>query len=236
MNRPRINRLLLKISGEVLGGPSLNIDPRKVEHFAAELKEARETGAEIAVVIGGGNIIRGAIFCGSGTDRVSADYMGMLGTVINALALQDALQRIGVETRIMTPFRLEQIVERYVRREAVRCLRGGGMVLLAGGTGNPFFTTDTAAALRAAELGADALFKGTKVDGIFDSDPVQNPQAEKIDTLSFTEVLQNDLRVMDAAAVALCRDNNIPIIVFNMQERGNIARVIRGDKIGTIVQ
>ncbi len=235
-DRPRLKRFLLKVSGEVFGGESLSIDMGRVERFAAELGDARSSGAEIAVVVGGGNIVRGSVLSRGGADRVSSDYMGMLGTVINAIALQGALERLGVEARVMTPFSLEQIVERYIRSHALNHLGEGRLLILAGGTGNPYFTTDTAAALRAAEIKADVLLKGTKVDGIYDCDPVKNPGASLKKKLGFTEVLGADLKVMDATAVALCRDNSMPIIVFNIMESGNLVKVIEGETIGTIVQ
>jgi uridylate kinase len=234
--RPEIRRLLLKVSGEVFGSEGHSIDMDKVDEFARELIEARETGIELAVVAGGGNILRGAVLCTEGEDRVACDYMGMMATVINALALQGALERGGVEAVVMTPFSLEVAAERFVRRQALRHLREGRVLLLAGGTGNPYFTTDSAAALRAAEIGADALVKGTKVDGVYDSDPVINKDAKKLDTITYTDILKFDLKVMDAAAVALCRDNGIPIVVFDILSKGNLKRVIEREKVGTIVQ
>jgi uridylate kinase len=234
--RPEIKRLLLKVSGEVFGSEGHSIDMEKVDSFARELIEAHGTGIELAVVAGGGNILRGAVFCSESDDRVSCDYMGMMATVINALALQGALERGGVEAVVMTPFSLEVAAERFVRRQALRHLREGRIVLMAGGTGNPFFTTDSAAALRAAEIGANALVKGTKVDGVYDSDPKTNPHATKMESLTYTDILRQDLKVMDAAAVALCRDNSIPIVVFDILTRGNLKRVIMGEAIGTIVQ
>ncbi len=234
--RPEIRRLLLKVSGEVFGSEGHSIDMEKVDGFARELIEAHGTGIELAVVSGGGNILRGAVLCTEGEDRVSFDYMGMMATVINALALQGALERAGVEAVVMTPFSLEVAAERFVRRQALRHLREGRIVLMAGGTGNPYFTTDSAAALRAAEIGADALVKGTKVDGVYDSDPKTNPGAKKLEALTYTDILKRDLKVMDATAVALCRDNRIPIVVFDILTRGNLKRVISGETLGTIVQ
>ena len=234
--RPEIKRLLLKVSGEVFGSEGHSIDMEKVDSFARELIEAHGTGIELAVVSGGGNILRGAILCSEGGDRVSCDYMGMLATVINALALQGALERGGVEAVVMTPFSLEVAAERFVRRQAIRHLREGRIVLMAGGTGNPYFTTDSAAALRAAEIGADALVKGTKVDGVYDSDPKTNPDATRMDSITYTDILKHDLKVMDAVAVALCRDNGIPIVVFDILIRGNLQKVIMGETVGTIVQ
>ncbi len=233
---PAIKRLLLKISGEVLGGEKCSIDLDRVGGFAAELQIAMELGTEIAVVVGGGNILRGGNFSAKGIERVSADYMGMLGTIINALALKGALELKGVETIVMTSISMEQVAEPYIRDKAIAHLDKGKLLILAGGTGNPYFTTDTAAALRAAEIKADVLVKGTKVDGVFCSDPVENPDAQLIESLSFTEMLRDDLRIMDATAVALCRENGIPIIVFNLFEKGNLCRVLKGEKLGTIIQ
>ena len=232
----KFHRLLLKVSGEVLGGENVSIDFDRVEKFANELKTAKELGAEIAVVIGGGNIIRGYRVSKRGVGRFAADCMGMLGTIINALALQSALERIGVDTRVMTAISMEQFAEHYIRRMALHHLDTGRLIILAGGTGNPYFTTDTAAALRAVEMGAHALLKGTKVDGIYSSDPETDPEAKMIRELSYIDVLKKDLRVMDATAVTLCRDNDIPIIVFNLLEKGNLRRVLEGKKLGTIVQ
>ncbi len=234
--RPEIRRLLLKVSGEVFGSEGHSIDIDKVDNFARELIEAHETGIELAVVSGGGNILRGAVLCTEGEERVSCDYMGMMATVINALALQGALERAGVEAVVMTPFSLEVAAERFVRRQAMRHLREGRIVLMAGGTGNPYFTTDSAAALRAAEIGADALVKGTKVDGIYDKDPARESNATKYDTMTYNDILKRDLKVMDATAVALCRDNGIPIIVFDILTKGNLRRVIKGESLGTLVQ
>lgn len=234
--RPGIRRLLLKVSGEVFGGCEQCIDLGMVDGFASELKEACQTGAQIAVVVGGGNILRGSVLSGDTVSRISADYMGMLGTVINALALQGALEQSGVESRVMTPFGIGQVAERFVRREASVHLKEGRLIILAGGTGNPYFTTDTAAALRSAEMQADVLLKGTKVDGIYDSDPVHNPDAKMVAELGFSEVLRDNLKVMDGTAVALCRDNGIPIIVFNIMQKGNLKKVLEGKEIGTIVR
>ena len=230
-----IKRMLLKVSGEVFGGKTMSVDFERVEKFAGELKAARDTGTEIAVVIGGGNIVRGYRVHQKGVERAAADSMGMLGTIINALALQSALERFGVDTRVMTAIKMEQFAEPYIRRRALTHLSEGRLIILAGGTGNPFFTTDTAAALRAVEIEADALFKGTKVDGIYSSDPVTNPDAEMIKELSYIDVLKNDLRVMDATAVTLCRENSIPILVFNIMSEGNLKRILEGEPLGTIV-
>jgi uridylate kinase len=235
-DRPKIKRLLLKVSGETFGSEGSSIDIGKVTEFAAELKGAREAGAEIAVVPGGGNILRGNILSAKGVERSSADNMGMLGTIINAIALRGALEEIGVETRVMTAISMIQVAEPFIRARAMRHLERGRLVILAGGTGHPFFTTDTAAALRAAEICADALLKGTKVDGVYDSDPATNAEARMIAQIGFTEVLERNLKVMDATAVALCRDNGIPIVVFNLMKQGNLKRVLEGETLGTIVQ
>jgi uridylate kinase len=232
---PRFNRILLKLSGEVLMGEGqFGIDPETVGRIAGEVKVARE-GHELCLVVGGGNIFRGLAGAAKGFDRASADYMGMLATVMNALALQNALEKIGVDTRVQSAIPMATVSEPYIRRRAVRHMEKGRVVIFAAGTGNPFFTTDTAAALRAAEMGCDALFKGTSVDGIYDADPKKVPGAKRYDTVTFNQVLSNDLKVMDASAVALCRDNNIPIVVFNIREQGNLARVLGGGGTFTIV-
>ncbi len=237
MNRElKYKRLLLKVSGEVLGGADKSIDFDRVAAFAAELKEAVDAGSEVAVVIGGGNILRGYRASERGVDRVAADSMGMLGTIINAIALQSALERAGIEAHVMTAIAMEQFAEPYIRRRALDHLENGRLVILAGGTGNPYFTTDTAAALRAVEIKAQALLKGTKVDGIFTSDPVTDPGATLIPRLGYLDVLRNDLRVMDATSVALCRENGIPIVVFNILKKGNLLMVLEGKRLGTIVE
>ncbi|OQX83010.1 MAG: UMP kinase [Candidatus Latescibacteria bacterium 4484_7] len=232
----KFKRVLLKISGEVVGGESASIDFEKVDEFAEELKEAIEAGAEIAVVMGGGNILRGYKASKWGVDRVTADCMGMLGTIINSMALQSALEQRGVEARVMTSISMEQFAEPYIRRRALNHMDKGRLVILAGGTGNPYFTTDTAAALRAVEIKADVLVKGTKVDGIYSGDPEIDLKAEKIDELSYNDVLKEELKIMDATSIALCRENSIPIIVFNLFKRGNLKKVLEGEKLGTIVQ
>jgi len=229
-------RILLKLSGEALmGDRGLAIDPDVVQGVAHELKEVRELGVEIAIVIGGGNIFRGLSASARGMDRVSADYMGMLATVINAMALQDFLERNGVVTRALTAIRMEQLAEPYIRRRALHHLEKGRIVIFAGGTGNPYFTTDTAAALRATEIGADAVLKGTKVDGVYDSDPIINKQAKKYEELSYLDVIKKRLKVMDTTAITLCMENNLPIYVFNLMKRGNLKRVMLGEKVGTKV-
>ena len=237
MPRPRFDRILLKLSGEALMGPdSFGIDPGTVARLAEEIKVARDDGHALCLVVGGGNIFRGFAAAAKGFDRASADYMGMLATVMNALALQNALEKIGVDTRVQSAIPMATVSEPYIRRRAVRHMEKGRVVIFAAGTGNPFFTTDTAAALRAAEMGCDALFKGTSVDGVYDADPKKVKGAKRYESIGFNRVLADDLKVMDASAIALCRDNNIPIVVFNIRERGNLARVLGGGGTATIVQ
>jgi len=237
MPRPRFNRILLKLSGEALMGEgAFGIDPETTSRMAQEIREAKEAGHELCLVVGGGNIFRGLAGAAKGFDRSTADYMGMLATVMNALAMQNALERIGVDTRVLSAIPMATVSEPYIRRRAVRHIEKGRVVIFAAGTGNPYFTTDTAAALRAAEMGCDALFKGTSVDGIYDADPKKKKSARRYDSLSFQRVLADDLKVMDASAVALCRDNDIPIVVFNIREQGNLARVLAGDGTATIVR
>ena len=237
MTRPRFNRILLKLSGEALMGPGqFGIDPETVTGVAGEIAAAKALGHELCLVVGGGNIFRGIAAAAQGFDRTSADYMGMLATVMNALALQNALENQGVDTRVQSAIPMSSISEPYIRRRALRHLEKGRIVLFAAGTGNPYFTTDTAAALRAAEMGCDALFKGTSVDGVYTADPKKDSAATRYEHLSFQRVLSDDLRVMDGAAVALCRDNNIPIVVFNVREPGNLAKVLAGGGTATIVQ
>ncbi len=227
-------RVLLKLSGEALmGEQGLGIDPQVVENIASEIKEVNGMGVEMGIVIGGGNIFRGLSASARGMDRVSADYMGMLATVINAMALQDFLERSDVFTRVLTAINMEEIAEPFIRRRAIRHLEKGRVVIFAAGTGNPYFTTDTAASLRAVEIEADVVLKGTKVDGVYDSDPKQNPNAKKFDELSYLEVVKRRLQVMDSTAVTLCMDNKLPIIVFNLKERGYLKRIIQGEKLGT---
>jgi len=237
MSPPQFQRILLKISGEVLAGEQgSGIDPNVIDKIAAEIKEVYGLGVEIAIVIGGGNIFRGIAASANGIERASADYMGMLATVLNALALQNALERKGVFTRVQSAIEMRALAESYIRRRAIRHLEKKRVVIFAAGTGNPYFSTDTAAALRAMEIGAQVILKGTKVDGVFDADPVKDPKAKKFDELTFLDVIKRDLKVMDATAVALCRDNSLPLIVFNIKEKGNIVGVIRGEKIGTLVK
>ncbi len=237
MTRPQFNRILLKLSGEALMGQGqFGIDPQAVDGLAGEIAAAKAQGHELCLVVGGGNIFRGMAAAAKGFDRATADYMGMLATVMNALALQNSLEKLGVDTRVQSAIPMSSVSEPYIRRRALRHLEKGRIVLFAAGTGNPFFTTDTAAALRAAEMGCDALFKGTSVDGIYTADPKKNAAAKRFETVSYDRVLADNLQVMDASAVALCRDNNIPIVVFSIRESGNLARVLTGEGVQTIVQ
>jgi uridylate kinase len=229
-------RILLKLSGEVLmGSGQFGIDPETVQRMAEEVKAAKETGLDLCLVIGGGNIFRGIAGAAKGLDRTTGDYMGMLATIMNALAMQNALEQIGVETRVQSAIPMATVCEPYIRRRAARHLEKGRVVIFAAGTGNPFFTTDSGAALRAAEMGCDALYKGTSVDGVYDADPKKVKTAKRFDRVGYDQVLSQNLKVMDASAVALCRDNNIPIIVFNIRERGNLAKVLRGEGVSTRV-
>ncbi|ABQ66830.1 UMP kinase [Rhizorhabdus wittichii] len=236
MDRPRFKRILLKLSGEVLMGQGqFGIDPETVARVAREIADVA-THYELCLVVGGGNIFRGLAAAAKGFDRTSADYMGMLATVMNALAVQNALEQIGVDTRVQSAIPMSTVCEPFIRRRAERHLEKGRIVIFAAGTGNPYFTTDSAAALRAAEMGCDALFKGTSVDGVYNADPKKDPTAIRYETVTFNRVLADDLKVMDASAVALCRDNNIPIVVFNIREQGNLARVLAGSGTATTVQ
>ncbi|MCW2369707.1 UMP kinase [Sphingobium sp. B11D3D] len=229
-------RILIKLSGEAaMGAQSFGIDPATVARVAGEVKEAKEFGFEICLVIGGGNIFRGMAGAAQGMDRANADYMGMLATVMNALAMQDALEHLGVATRVQSAIPMASVCEPYIRRRAQRHLEKGRVVIFAAGTGNPYFTTDSGAALRAAEMSCDALYKGTSVDGVYDADPKLVDSAKRFDRVSYDQVLTQNLKVMDASAVALCRDNAIPIIVFNIREQGNLARVLRGEGVSTLV-
>jgi uridylate kinase len=237
MSQPTYKRILLKLSGEVLmGNQPFGIDPDFVAEMAREVKAAKETGLEICLVIGGGNIFRGMAGAAKGMDRAQADYMGMLATVMNALAMQNALENHGVETRVQSAVQMDQVCEPVIRRRAERHLEKGRVVIFAAGVGAPYFTTDSGAALRAAEMGCDALLKGTSVDGVYDSDPKLNPEAKRYDTVDYDTVLADNLKVMDASAVALCRDNNIPIVVFSIREQGNLAKVLAGEGRQTIVK
>lgn len=229
-------RVLLKLSGEVLmGSGQFGIDPETVQRMAEEIKAAKDRGLEICLVIGGGNIFRGIAGAARGLDRTTGDYMGMLATIMNALAMQNALEKLGVETRVQSAIPMATVCEPYIRRRAARHLEKGRVVIFAAGTGNPFFTTDSGAALRAAEMNCEALFKGTSVDGVYDADPKKVADAKRFETVSYDQVLSDNLKVMDAAAVALCRENAIPIIVFNIREQGNLARVLDGDGRSTTV-
>lgn len=237
MNKPIFKRVVLKLSGEALQGSSeYGIDYNVLVSIARQIKEVRRLGVEIAIVIGGGNIFRGVAGSTKGMDRASADYMGMLATVINGLALQDALEKNGVFTRVLSAIEMRQLTEPYIRRRAIRHLEKGRVVIFAGGTGSPYFTTDTTAALRAIEIGAEVIMKATKVDGVYSSDPVKNKNAKKYDTLRYIDILKKGLKVMDATATSLCMDNELPIIVFNLKKEGNIKRVIMGERIGTTVK
>ena len=229
-------RILVKLSGEALMGNSdYGIDPLFLKRLAAEVAAVRENGAEIAVVIGGGNLFRGAGLARAGMDRVTADQMGMLATVMNSLALQDALEQIGVFARVLSAIRINEVCEDYIRRRAIRHLEKGRITIFAAGTGSPFFTTDTAASLRAIEIEADLLLKATKVDGVYDSDPMLNPSARRYDRLTYDQVLDGRLNVMDATAIVLCRDHHLPLRVFNLNEPGALVRVARGEEVGTLV-
>lgn len=237
MKKPVFKRVVLKLSGEALQGRlGYGIDYTITASIARQIKEIKKLGVEVAVVIGGGNIFRGTTGIKKGIDRVNADYMGMLATIINGLALHDALEKEGVFTRVQTAIAMQQIGEPYIRRRAVRHLEKGRVVIFVGGTGNPYFTTDTTAALRASEIGAEVILKATKVDGIYSSDPMKNKNARRYDTLRYIDVLKKGLKVMDATATSLCMDNKLPIIVFDLMKEGNIKRVITGEKIGTVVK
>ncbi len=236
MSKIKFKRVLLKLSGEaLLGERGVNIDPLTVQSICEQVKEVRDLGVEVAIVIGGGNIFRGLAATKNGIDRVTADQMGMLATVMNGLALQAAFKGMDVPTRVMSALGMEELAEGYIKRRAVRHLEKGRMVIFVAGTGNPFFTTDTAASLRAAEIEADVLIKGTRVEGIYSSDPEKNDDAVLYETLTFMDVLKNDLRVMDATAISLARENETPILVFNILKVGNLKRLIQGEKLGTLV-
>jgi uridylate kinase len=230
-------RVLLKLSGEaLLGERSYGIDPKRIAQYAKDIKTITDLGIEVAVVIGGGNIFRGVSAASNGIDRVQGDYMGMLATVINGMALQSSLEEVCVQTRLQTAIKIEAVAEPYIKRKAVRHLEKKRVVIFGGGTGNPFFTTDSAAVLRAIEINADVILKGTRVDGVYDSDPEKNKKAKKYDTISFSDVLSKNLKVMDSTAFTLSQENNLPIIVFNMNERGNLLKVIKGKEIGTKIK
>jgi uridylate kinase len=237
MSESTYKRVLLKLGGESLSAKdgAFGIDQKAIEGIAREIFEARELGVEMAIVIGGGNIFRGATASGLGMERVTADYMGMLATVINSLALQHALESQGIPTRVQTAIEIHQLAEPYVRRRAIRHLEKGRVIIFAGGTGNPYFTTDTAASLRAMEIGAEVIFKGTKVDGVYTADPMTDSTATRYDKLSYIEVLQKGLKVMDSTSVSLCMDNKLPMVIFNVRNKGSIKRVLMGENIGTTV-
>jgi len=235
-NPVQYRRVLLKLSGEALMGDlDYGIEPKVIQRIAGEIATARNNGVEIAIVIGGGNIFRGAGLARAGMDRVTGDYMGMLATVMNALAIQDALESLNVYARVMSALQIHEVCEDYIRRRAVRHLEKGRVVILAAGTGNPFFTTDTAASLRAIEIGADVLLKATKVDGVYDSDPMSNPDAKRFETVSYDQVLSDKLSVMDATAIVMCRDNNLPLRIFDLTRENALVQAMSGYKIGTVV-
>lgn len=232
---PAYRRVLIKLSGEALSSEGIGISANIIKEMANEIAEVHRKGVEIAIVIGGGNIFRGVRASAEGMDRAQADYMGMLATIINSLALQDAIEKEGVSSRVMSALEIHHVAEPYIRRRAIRHMEKGRVVIFAAGTGNPYFTTDTAAALRAAEIKADVILKATRVDGVYDKDPRQFPDAKKFDQLSYMEVLSRQLKVMDATAVSLCMDNAIPLVVFDVTCRGNLKRVIEGELVGTLV-
>ena len=236
-DRPAYGRVLLKLSGEaLLGEKTFGIDRNFTDYLAEEIREVHDLGVEVAVVIGGGNIFRGMSETAKGMDRVSADQMGMLATVINGLALQDALERASVQTRVLSAIEIRQVAEPFIRRRAIRHLEKKRVAIFAAGIGNPYFSTDTAAALRAMEIKAEIILKGTKVDGIYDKDPVKNPDARRFDSLTYLDVLKKGLAVMDGTAVTLCRDNSMPIIVYDLKQKGNLRRIVGGETVGTIVR
>jgi uridylate kinase len=237
MNQPKYRRILLKLSGEsLMGRQEYGIDPEMLRHYAHQVKELVNFGVEVAVVIGGGNIYRGVQAANTGFDRVQGDYMGMLATVINAMALQSALEETGVKNRLITAIEMKQIAEPYIRRRAIRHLEKGRVVIFSAGTGSPYFTTDSAAALRANEIDADVILKGTRVDGIYSADPLKDPTAVKFDKLSFAKVISLGLSVMDMTAFTLCRENDLPIIVFDINNPANLMRIVQGEEVGTLVE
>jgi uridylate kinase len=237
IQKPKFKRILLKLSGEVLmGDKNFGIDQKIVHSIASELKEISDSGIQVAIVIGGGNIFRGLEASAEGMERTSADYMGMLATVLNALALQNALEQVGVPTRVQSAIEMRELAEPYIRRRAIRHLEKGRFVIFAGGTGNPYFTTDTTAALRAVEIGAQVILKATKVDGVYSSDPLKDRNAKKYSEISYIDVLKKGLQVMDSTAISLCMDNHLPIIVFSLMKSGNIKKILEGKKIGTLVK
>ncbi len=234
--RPKYRRILIKLSGEALGGEGgVGINPAAVQRMAEQIQEVRDLGVQVVIVLGGGNIFRGLAGSEKGIERATGDYMGMLATIINSLALQDALEKLGVATRVQTAITMAQVAETFIRRRAVRHLEKGRVVIFGGGTGNPYFSTDTAAALRATEIGAEVILKATKVDGIYDSDPKKNPQAKRYAQISYLTALQKQLKVMDSTAFSLCMDNKMPIIVFDLFKPHNLRRVVQGAAVGTVV-
>ncbi len=236
MSEPKYQRILLKLGGEAVAGPQgFGIDPLRAEEVAVKVQEVRDLGVQVAIVIGAGNLWRGRTGIERGMERSTADYMGMLGTVINAMALMDALERAGIFTRVMSALEMRAVAEPYIRRRAIRHLEKGRVVIMGGGTGNPYFSTDTAAALRAMEIGADILIKATKVDGVYESDPHKDPQAKRFPSLTYIDALNRRLEVMDSTAISLCMDNHLPILVLNMWERGSLVRAISGETVGTII-
>ena len=236
MSKPVYGRVLLKLSGEILAGErGFGVDPVKAKALADEVKSVRDLGVEVGVVIGGGNIIRGELAEVQGMDRVSADYLGMLATIINAITLQDALEKNGCQTRTLTAISISQLAEPYIRRRAIRHLEKGRVAILAGGTGNPYFSTDTAAVLRATEIEAEAVMKGTKVDGVYDKDPMKFDDAKKFDSISYKEVIESDLKVMDMTAITMARENDLPIVVFDVNCPGNLKKILEGNNLGTTV-
>lgn len=231
------DRILLKLSGEALmGDEGYGIDPKMMKHIALQVKDVKDLGVTVAIVVGGGNIYRGIRAEEQGLDRATGDYMGMIATVMNAVALQDCLETLGLDTRVQTAIQMAQVAEPYIRRRAIRHLEKGRVVIFAGGTGNPYFTTDTTAALRAMEIGADVILKATKVDGVYDKDPERFPDASFFPEITYLEVLNRNLRVMDATAISLCMENKLPIIVFNLKQQGNMKKVVAGERVGTVVR
>ncbi|MCH7517397.1 MAG: UMP kinase [Bacteroidetes bacterium] len=236
MKQLKYKRILLKLSGEsLMGTKGFGIDSKVLEFFAEEVKKVHDVGAEVGLVIGGGNIYRGLSASSQGIDRATGDYMGMLATMINSLALQNAIEKAGITTRLMSAIKMEAIAEPYIRRRAIRHLEKGRVVILGSGTGHPYFSTDTAASLRAVEIGADVIIKGTRVDGVFDSDPEKNNDAVKFDSITYLDILKKNLRIMDLTAVSLCQENNLPMVVFNMDVPDNLYKLVKGENVGTVI-
>ncbi len=237
MKEPKFKRILLKLSGEsLMGDQGFGIDAKVLDFFAEEVKKVHEIGVEVGIVIGGGNIYRGLSAADQGIDRVTGDHMGMLATMINSLALQNAMEKKGLYTRLMAAIQMSQIAEPYIRRRAIRHLEKGRVLIFGAGTGHPYFSTDTAASLRAVEISADVIIKGTRVDGVYDSDPEKNPDAFRFENISYIDILKKNLRVMDLTAISLCQENNLPIVVFNMDVPGNLLKLVTGENIGTIIK